>query len=261
MPALRIIMSGQLSEGFSHFQLFWMSGNEDPIAFYIKNLGILAFLIAISVYKAPKSLLKNYLPFLVIFVITNIYIFQPHDFDNMKIMLYWLAVSLILVSYYIESLWNKRTIFKVMMPIIIFFTIITGILSLIHESYDIHKLYDKEGISLAEKAKNISGPNEVFLTSTKHNHPITSLSSRQIVMGYRGWLLTWGYNYKERERDVTEIYKGSIKTPSLIKKYDISYIVIGPSEKALFEANTEYFERNYKLIIEENEYKIFDVRT
>ena len=144
--------------------------------------------------------------------------------------------------------------------IIFFFTISSGILSILYESFSIHLIYDQEGLELAKQVREITSPGDVILTSDQHNHPITSFAGRSVVMGYRGWLWTWGYDYRERERDVLDIYQGVSNTKDLIYKYNISVIVIGPSEKNQFLANESYFDQNFHLLLRTANYKVYDVK-
>lgn len=260
IPLLSILNSSQVTESFGRVQLFWMSKDQNPFLFYFNNLGFVIPLTIISLFIITKSKLKIYIPFLAIFIITNVYIFQPHDYDNMKIMIYWFVASLPFVSYLIYELWRKNAVTKLLViTLIIPILSLSGLLSLVRESYAIFQIYDGDGLTVADFVRRNTKPSDIFLTSDQHNHPITSFSGRPIVMGYRGWLWTWGYNYQTRERDITDIYKGTLKTPYLLSKYNIAYVIIGPSEKVNFNANTEYFEANYPKLPVLGAYNIYDV--
>lgn len=261
IPMLWIFGSKQVTQSFGRIQLFWMSENENPVVFYLKNIGLVTPLVLTSLFSIKKNQLKNYLPFLAMFVVTNIYVFQPHDYDNMKIMIYWFVASLALISCLLQKVWSKNVLGKVLVPIFIFFLTISGGLSVFRESYAIYKMYDGTEIEVSEYLRDITDPKAVFLTSDQHNHPITSFTGRPIVMGYRGWLWTWGYDYQSRQKDASEMFQGTASTPTLLKKYGISYVVIGPSEKSTFNANLDYYEKNFKSIFKTGNFQIYDVRT
>ena len=142
--------------------------------------------------------------------------------------------------------------------VLIFFTVFSGVLSFTYESFSIYELYNRQGIEFAQKVNSLTHNGSIILTSDQHNHPVTAFSGRNIVMGYRGWLWTWGYNYSQREGDIKNIYTGSQLAPVLLKKYDIAYVVIGPSERNDFLANDEYFDNHYKLVLSLDRYKLFD---
>lgn len=256
------IFSSQVSnQSFLRIQFFWMAGNDNPILFWLKNLGLVAPLIFVSLIMAPRKLVLSYVPFASVFVITNILIFQPHDYDNMKIMLYWFLASVILISYLLHVMWQRRSLIsRTLFYLSLFFLTITGVLSILRESYTIFQMYDREGLNLAYQVRQITSPGDVILTSDQHNNPITSFAGRSIVMGYRGWLWTWGYDYKERERDVLDIYQGSPNAKELINKYNISLIIIGPTERSQFLANESYFNSNFHLLLRTNNYKVYDAK-
>ena len=259
---LQILNTDNAGLKFLRVQLFWMANQDNPIWFYFKNLGIIFPLILIVLFFVPKNLIKTYIPFAFIFVITNIIIFQPHDYDNMKIMLYWFLATVILISYFLAILWQKRSIMsRTLFCILVFFSLITGMLSVYRESYSRFQMYDGRGIYVAEKIREITSPADIILTSDQHNHPISTFSGRKIVMGYRGWLWTWGYDYREREKDVMDIYQGSASAKELIKKYGISLIVIGPTEKSQFLANESYFDQNFRLLLRTNDYKVYNAKS
>ena len=212
-----------------------------------------------SLFFLPKKLLTYYLPFLAIFIVSNIFIFQPWDYDNTKVLFYFVIGSSIIVAYVLAiPLASKYYLGKVAVIVLIFFTIFSGILSVIYESFSIYELYNRQGIEFAQKVNSLTQHGSVILTSDQHNHPVTAFSGRNIVMGYRGWLWTWGYNYSQREKDITNIYNGSQFAPGLLKKYKISYVVIGPTERNDFFANDQYFDNHYKLVLSLNNYKLYD---
>ncbi len=259
IPVYEILSVLSDSSGFIRVQFFWMADKTNPVLFYFNNLGILLILLVMSLFFLPKKLFTNYLPFLIIFIIANIFIFQPWDYDNTKILFYFVIGSSIIIAYVLSiPLASKNYLAKSAIIVLIFFTVFSGVLSVIYESFSIYELYNRQGIEFAQKVNNLTHNDSIILTSDQHNHPVTAFSGRNIVMGYRGWLWTWGYNYSQKEDDVKNIYNGSQLTPILLKKYNISYVVIGPSERNDFLANDEYFDNHYKLVLSLNNYKLFD---
>ena len=85
-------------EHFLRIQLGWVSGKDGIFWFWIKNLTPQIFLFLIAYFFANSKLKKFYLAFLFLFIITNIIIFQPYDWDNMKLMIWWFLMSSILIA-------------------------------------------------------------------------------------------------------------------------------------------------------------------
>ena len=57
------------------------------------------------------------------------------------------------------------------------------------------------------------------------------------------------------------MFKGGENTSNLLKKYHISYVVIGPSELRDFQANEEYYQSHFPLAFQNQNYRIYDVRS
>jgi uncharacterized membrane protein len=87
------------------------------------------------------------------------------------------------------------------------------------------------------------------------------MSQRVEVMGYRGWLWSWGVNYEARQRDVVSMFRGGARSSELMRKYRVGYVVIGPNERNEVGANVPYFEQRYALAYRSprSEYEVFEV--
>ena len=57
------------------------------------------------------------------------------------------------------------------------------------------------------------------------------------------------------------MYLGGDGTKDLLKKYNISYVVIGPAEIYDLSANEKYFSENFSLAFRNNNYRIYDTRS
>ncbi len=111
------------------------------------------------------------------------------------------------------------------------------------------QMWSREDIVLAEEVKKLTDRDAVFLTNDAHNHWVVDLAGRKIVMGFKGWLWSWGINYSEREKDVEKMWN----TGQIVKSYNISYVIIGPGMR-------DNFSGKYPLLLDRDGQKIFDVR-
>ncbi len=99
----------------------------------------------------------------------------------------------------------------------------------------------------------------MFAVADQHNSPIPTLSGRRILVGYPGWLFTYGLeDYIQKGVDVRLILQGDPSTPDLIRKYHISYVLIGPQEEAL-NANPTYWAQHGTLVYDNGEYRVYRV--
>src|SRR5205823_2227621 len=78
---------------FFRIQLGWMSKHDPFWLFWLKNLSLHLFIFVFAYFLAKPKLRTFYLAFAGLFALSNVVVFQPHDFDNMKLMLWWFLVS------------------------------------------------------------------------------------------------------------------------------------------------------------------------
>ena len=138
--------------------------------------------------------------------------------------------------------------------------IIPGVLAVLYESQQSNLLFSNGDIVFASDFSKIIPSDARVLTADQHNHPVPALTGRKVVMGYTGWLWSYGLNYLPAQIDDGQIFAGSSESAALLKKYDISYVVIGPNELASWHANLQYFQDNYPTVLNEGNYQVFRVK-
>ncbi|OGD85580.1 hypothetical protein A2164_04155 [Candidatus Curtissbacteria bacterium RBG_13_35_7] len=268
VPQLFLFFSPSISANAIHLQLGWMAHlkNENFIWFWIKNTGLMIPLILILPLVIKKerllSLLKFYAPFAIVFIIANLIIFQPLEYDNSKLFNYWYIFSAPLVATVIVKFLQNNFFLKVLGIIIFVVIILSGFLDVWRlNNYKKNKIlmFDNESINLADFISDNTEPRSVFVTAIQHNHPVLSLAGRRVLVGYTGWLWTYGINYGPREQDVRNIYQGDNLSKNLFHKYDVNYLVIGPVERSQFQINEQFFEQNYTRIYSTPAYRLYKI--
>jgi len=217
-------------------------------------------MIPFAFLKLDKRLKIIYLSFFTLFIAGNIFIFQPYEYDNIKIFTYWFFATSAVVALFLTKLWEKNLFGKIITGLIIPFLIFSSFLDLLHlYFYPGIKFSNKEDIKAAQFVRENTPSNSIFLTSDRHNHFVPVLTGRQILMGYRGWLWTYGINYGQREMEISKMFSGGKEAKKLLEKYKVDYAVIGPSEKYDFKANESFYSENYPLIFLYQNIKIYKI--
>ena len=124
------------------------------------------------------------------------------------------------------------------------------------------QLLDNDELAVAAWARHDTTGNAIFLTGWKNNHPILTMSRRAEVMGYPGWLWTWGLSHPEyRQRDVVAMYAGNDTSAHLLTQYRVNYVVIGPQELKEIGANVVYYQTRYPMVYQSpaGEYQIYKI--
>lgn len=251
------------SSGFFKIDIGWMKGEEFILWFWLKNLGVYILTFIAGYAVSGEKLRRFYWPFFGLFIVTNIFIFQPHYYDNMKIMLWWFLLSAILIGKLFSYLknrfgnWNGYALIGVCFILLV----PVGFLSVYRETYVSWKMFSNEDLALANYVKNNTSEGALFLTSDKHNHPIPCLAGRNIVMGYRGWLWTHGINYIEKEGDILNIYHAEAGYEGLLEKYGINYILLEKDKTGDLGINYDYYQTQSKFqpIYQDANYTLFKI--
>jgi len=207
-----------------------------------------------------------FLACLFIFAIGNLWLFQPVRWDNTK--LFWWAYFgfAVLAAALLGWLWRRRWFGLGKFLSIVFFISLTltggvEILRLAQIDKHRHMITNTDDIQLGLQIRAETDPLAIFLTSPSHNHFIMMWAARSIYMGYTAWVWNFGFNHVQRERDLPLMYQGGVRAESLLREYNISYVVIGPGELGDQRANEEYFRLKFPLAFSDQNYRIYDIRS
>jgi hypothetical protein len=263
-PQLIWQIHGAYAHGFTTYHIGWVAklDQESLLTFWVKNIGLIP-LVALGgagyLYIQKKRFaLAIGLAGLVLFILLNIVSFQPNIWDNIK---------LVLASYLIMSAgaavafdrWLQKPITSIVATVLIFLSIATGGLSIARELARHDEFLNDNEIAFAEKFRQIIPEDSVILTSWRHNNPIPTLTGRPIVMGYPGWLWTYGIDYSPVANDVQAMYAGSTTTPALLQKYAVQYVAFDPRGEYGIPTNELYFSEHYPLALSYNGWNVYRI--
>jgi len=230
--------------------------------------GIMLPMAIFGLYSWKKSISRSgwaiYISAFILFTVGNLYLLQPIAWDNSKIFWWSYLILSAPASMALAGIWSRRNlVFKFTAGLLFLVLTLTGILELTRlvqiDKHD-HMMTSTEDIKLGIEIREKTDPLAVFLTAPSHNHFVMVWGLRPILMGYTAWVWNFGFDYSDRENDMKRIFLGGDGTDDLIRKYRISYIVIGPSEIHDLSANENYFKENFSSAFKNNNYRIYDTR-
>ncbi len=252
LPQLAWLLA-HVGESFLHINLGWMADSLTDIPwFWIKNMGFELLLLAAGLFVVGKEKLKFYLPFAFLFVMANVIIFQPWDYDNHNFFSFWLLASAPLMAAALLRVWDLRHYGKPLFVVLLVLAVLTGAMLAFFMLAKPYVVFSKDSVHVADWIKENTSPDAVFLTGDVHNHPVTCLAGRKSFLGYRGWMYTHGVNTDERYYAVGDMYN-SVSPADLYGKMlrnDIGYVYLGPEElnsqtyhinRTLFDTMTPIF--------------------
>ena len=243
----------------------WVSGTDFPPWFWIKNTGLfwplllLALLSPLALRGRARLLIA---PFSLVFLAANLVKFQPWDWDNSKLLVFWYMASAVAVGALLVRLARTHLLGGVLVLAIWLSLVASGVLSLMQflpPQGPAYVWFSSEEVQLAAQLRRQTPPHAVFVTGQEPNNPVADLAGRPVLMSYPGWLWSYGINYAQREADIARIYKGVPETLDLLSRYHADYIVIGPNERTVFQPNIDYFNAQFRLLLHTQNYDVYAV--
>ncbi len=281
MPFLWLILQKESESFFSFFPL--ESTGQNPLHFWLQNWGIIPFLFlilwkplflkiwtnqnaTISHQEKEEELFQNnqnwkiFMGVFIVFILSNIIQFQPNWWDNTKIWVWVLFFIGLMGGNLLKWTWrlaSNTTFFsewsiKTVSLVLSISFIISGIWMSIFPFFSKGNPLQVFSVFELEKAEIFKAsipPRAVILTSDYFKNFVGPLTPNQIVMGYRGWMNSYGTNTTQRIKEMREIFSGGEKAKEYISSLNIDYVLLDASAETDFGANKEYFEKNYPKVL------------
>jgi hypothetical protein len=244
----------------------WVASPDLWPWFWLKNLGAFLPLLLLALTQPdllPERSRRFLWGFMPVFALANLVVFQPWDWDNHKVLLYWFLAVALLVAALLVHFWRRHALLvRGLLAVMVLTMTLSGLLINLHQllGRDRHQLATTEELALAELIRVNTPARAVFAVGLQNNHPVPMLTGRRVVMSYPGWLWTHGIDVSDRERDLREIYALGERAPALMEQYGVDYVVIGPGERNDLAANVAAFQARYPVVVSSTNYAVFDVR-
>jgi hypothetical protein len=271
VPELLWSITGTATRTSEFFEWFfgWDKGETNFVWFWFKNTGLVIPLIAIGVYlflerratdNNANKLWYFYLPFLFLFIISNVAKLAPWQWDNIKVLIYWFVGSLPFIAYAISWLWRKRSYFAVVAAVCFLSLILSGALDVWRTASGQIKtrVFDPDAVRIAEQIKLKTPANALFLNAATYNTAI-ALTGRESLMRYPGHLSSHGIDFASREADVKKMYAGGAAAGQLLAKYNVDYVLVSQEETSSMSVNNDYFNK-FPIVAEAGNAKVYKVR-
>ena len=251
------------SNEFVQYHLGWMNYyNLNFIVYLLYNFGLPFLLIIPALIAAPKHLRTFYVPFAAIFVFCFTFRISPNDFDNIKLLYYWYAATVVIVAFWLSKLTKKPKLRFLLVPILLICTA-SGFLATVRETKLIYRIFSTEEFEAGTFARDQTAPKSVFLTGQNHNNPALCVAGKQVLLSSEFWITSHGYKKEMFDAiytDVKEMYKGTPQTEALLEKYKVDYVYIGPNERNELLANEDYFNAHHTLVFKNREILIYKIQ-
>ncbi|MGH9885095.1 MAG: hypothetical protein ACREBE_06185, partial [bacterium] len=224
--------------GFVAVQPWWDHGEQDPLRFWLWNLGLflpLSLLALVWRGKRPlveRRLLLFYAPFALCFVVPNVLRLSPWMWDNIKFLVYWHLAAAVLVALLLVRLWEGRGVRRVLAAGLFLVLTLSGAIDLWRvASHGVdHTLFEPAAVAFARRIAALTPPRAIVLHATTFKSEVY-LTGRRSVLGYPGHMWSQGLDSGARESDIKAIYAGEPGAWELLERYRVRYVLMGPRER------------------------------
>ena len=239
----------------------------DFASFWIKNMSLFVPLLITAQFLRrwfPTDFPKWFAPMWLWFLIPSVIILQPWEWDNTKFFIFWALLGSIMVGGLLAALFKRGRASAVLASALLVLLGLSGALDLARASdfsVSSNQFIDAKGLLVADWVRQNTSPEAVFVVADEHNNPIPTLGGRRILIGFPGWLWTYGLgDYGQKGIDERLILRGDPSTADLVDRYHIGYVLIGPQELAPSRgADPAYWNQHGTLVYTNGKYSVYRV--
>ena len=240
---------------------------ESVLAFWLRNWGLFFPMVFIALFmtftgRGRQWLCSNkirfgkertiYVPFLLLFILANLFRFQPHLWDNTKLFLWSCMGFSFLVAQLVVALFDKGRLMKgvgVILVVLMCFSGLIDIVKSMHVHRESHVMVPADLIELGKKLRDMSEPDDIIMSSSNHLNFASTVTGRGVLKGYDGWLWSYNIDYRGREADIRKIYRGDSSYRTLLQKYSIDYVVLDRSAEEEYGADRSFLNNHFEYVM------------
>jgi hypothetical protein len=228
----------------------------------------------------PGDLLHVALAFLAVFAVANLVVFQSWDWDNTKLLAYWYLGAALLIGTLVVRWWRRwwRGAAALVMASTVLLTGILVLLRLLpwtpvdNSVGGPYSAATAADVGLAARVAAATPSNAIFLTEGKPNDPVLTLAGRTAVMGYYGWLWSYGTDFGSRPQDVRTMLDGCRRQPRatcpvfpLLRSYSVDYVEIDDriGDAGIFDTQVDvnwWASQGFGVVARSDHITVYDVR-
>jgi hypothetical protein len=250
---------------FIGWHLGWDRGDDNILWFWFKNTGLLLPLLIwalVEMWRSKRFSRQSFLflaPFSLCFIIPNLVMLAPWVWDNIKVLFYWHLAAIPPVAWLLVRWWNQSGGYRFAAIAVVFSLTCAGAIDVCRVVLNTtwYREFDKGAIAAAAEISELSPPQATILHAPTYNSAIY-LTGRRSVLGYPGWIWSHGLDAGSREDDIRRIYAGVPEADSLLRKYHVDYVLVGPQERGTMTVNPGYFA-SHTAIAHSGDYTLFAV--
>jgi hypothetical protein len=236
--ALPFIFGGGPPLTFSFSTAFLTDFAKNPFIYYVLNLGIPFVLAIISFIKPGYVYLK--VTFLLLFLIPNILLLTPWDWDMYKFFMFaWIPI-VVLAGVVLAKLP------RILIVTLVLLSVITTASVIVYNTQTQYLGVSWNEYNLGLWVRDHTPQNSLFLTYYGIHEPTSMVGGRLRVSSYVYWPYGHGEplnQVNQREHDIDNAYTGNqTQLVSVIHQYNVTYVYVGAEELSNYPNCIAHFD-------------------
>ncbi len=248
--------------GFVRGHFGWAMGEEDYLWFYLKNIGPAAVLAFLGLISAKQGNFMRWAPGPVIWLIAELVVFQPNEYDNNKLLypafLFFCCAASDYAFFLFEKL-KKGISRRAAAVLTALLCSVSAWLTLGREFVSRYELYGTGALTLCSYIEKNLSPDALVLTDTRHNNEVASLTGRNVLCGSPSYLFFHGLDYWENEEAARAIYETPKASFGLFSRFRVEYILVSDFERDAYEVDEKALGELFPLIYHDGNRKLYQV--
>jgi len=243
------------NDAFLRFSFNWVNHTDTYFWFYLKNWGVIALFAVPAIMHTSKDTKKLLLGCGFLFVIAELVLFQPNEYDNNKLFFIAYMILVMVVSDWLIYIFHAlkgihgRSYLAV---ILVIAAVFSGSLTIIREykSGADYQTFSDADLKMTEFIKENTPSDAVFLTSGYHINPVVSLAGRNVYLGSSLYVYFHGLqnDFNTRTAEVKKAYQGTYEElTAFCRAKGIDYVYVSESERNEFKPQDATLQRLEKV--------------
>lgn len=253
--------------GSLRFQFNWVNWENGSLIdgyfwFWIKNVGLVYLLLLPAGLLSRGRQKAMACGALVIYVVAELILFQPNEYDNNKLFYVAFMVMMPLVAQYVMKVFDRLKDLRgtrALLAVFIGMSVLSGTLSVGREWVSNYQLFSTAEVEASEFIKSETDQDAVFVTADNHNNVPAALAGRKLVCGTPLYLFFHGVDYADQAAAVQQILEFPEESQELMQRYGVDYIYLGAYEYGNYVVDEEYIRAHWPVAFENSAVTIFAV--
>jgi hypothetical protein len=270
------LSGGAIRQGFLQYDPGWMATDfADWLWLWWSNGGVY-YLVAAYATLTPRLWRSRFAAACavsgwLVFAVINLVRLQPWDWDNTKLEIWAFVLLLPAVMLLLQSWWQAAATAPRLIgrlahaaTLIVALSLVpTGLLDLKQLlSFEKHTsvMWSSEDRELASTFRELASPGEVVLTVDQAHDWVSGLAGSQILLGFTGWLWSYGIETGPRQNEVRVMFQGGQAGRQLLQHYRVAWAVLDDEARRRYGANDDYFASRYRVALRRGDTVVYDLR-